>query len=109
MVLGLALAGAAGAVLRLVADHYLPRVGILLVNVVGSFVAGVATGLLTDEAQFLWLTGVAGALTTFSTVSVATARLVLDGHLRSAAGSWALHLGLGLLAVAVGLGVGLSG
>ncbi|MGM7670112.1 fluoride efflux transporter FluC [Microbacterium sp. A93] len=106
----LALAGATGAVLRLLADHYLPSRGILLANALGSLVAGLAAGLLSGPdsavAREIWLTGVAGALTTFSTVSVSTARDALSGRFAAAAGSWAAHLAAGLLAVSLGLAVG---
>ncbi len=107
-VLALMVAGAVGAVLRLVADHYLPTRGILLVNVLGSLIAGLATGLLSDLALDVWLSGVAGALTTFSTVSVSTARDMVAGRFWAAAASWTLHLGGGLVAVVVGLALGLG-
>lgn len=111
IILVMALAGASGAVLRLLADYYLER-GILIVNILGSFVAGLAAGLLSGPdalvAREIWLTGVAGALTTFSTVSVSTARDALSGRLAAAVGSWAAHLASGLLAAALGLATGVT-
>ncbi len=108
VVLWLVLAGAAGAVVRLACDHWLPRRGILLANVAGSLVAGLVIGLQpSGDAVTAWVTGFAGALTTFSTVSVATADDVLGGRWGAAVGTWALHLGLGALAVVLGLGAGL--
>ncbi|GAA4771247.1 fluoride efflux transporter FluC [Citricoccus nitrophenolicus] len=107
IILILAVAGAVGAVLRLTADHYLPRRGILVANTLGSFVAGVTAGALSGVALDLWVTGVAGALTTFSTVSVSTARDALSGRFAAAVGCWAAHLALGMLAVGVGLSLGL--
>ncbi|MEV4902284.1 CrcB family protein [Citricoccus sp. NPDC055426] len=108
IVVWLALAGACGAVLRLLADHYLPSRGILVANTVGSLVAGIAAGTLSGVALEVWLTGVAGALTTFSTVSVSTARDALSGRFAAAAGSWAAHIVAGLLAVGLGLALGTS-
>lgn len=111
IILVMAAAGATGAVLRLLADYYLER-GILMINVIGSLVAGLAAGLLSGPdalvAREIWLTGVAGALTTFSTVSVSTARDALSGRFAAAVGSWAAHLASGILAVAVGLATGVS-
>ncbi|HRO29482.1 MULTISPECIES: CrcB family protein [Micrococcaceae] len=104
VVLWLMLAGACGAVLRLACDHWLPRGGILLANVAGSLVAGLVIGLQPSaDATTLWVTGFCGALTTFSTVSTATADDVLRGRWGTAARTWALHLGLGALAVVLGL------
>jgi fluoride exporter len=104
MILALALAGAVGAVLRLVADHYLHPHGILVANVVGSFIAGLASGAAGGDA--VWVTGLAGALTTFSTVSVSTARDALSGRFRAAAATWAAHLVGGTVAVVLGLTAG---
>lgn len=115
---GLVLA-ALGAVLRLLADTWLPHRGVLLVNVVGSFLAGAAQAWATlavpgaeiGPADALasptplsgFLLPFITALTTFSTVSVRTATLVLGGRSGAAVRSWAAHL-LGGLAAAV-LGV----
>ncbi|GAA1118225.1 hypothetical protein GCM10009670_04290 [Citricoccus alkalitolerans] len=106
MMLALALAGAVGAVLRLLADHYLQPRGILVANAIGSLVAGLATGLLAGVALELWVIGVAGALTTFSTVSVSTARDALAGRFAAAVGTWSAHLALAMLAVGLGLVTG---
>jgi fluoride exporter len=103
ILLAIALAGAAGAVLRLLADHYLHPRGILVANVVGSLVAGLAAGA---SAEVVWVTGVAGALTTFSTVSVSTARDALSGRLGAAVATWAAHLVGSMAAVVLGLAAG---
>lgn len=111
IILWLAVAGAAGAVLRLAADHYLPARGILVANTLGSLVAGLAAGTLAGVALEIWVVGVAGSLTTFSTVSVSTARDALSGRFAAAAASWAAHLAAGLIAVGLGMGIarGLAG
>lgn len=104
VVLWLMLAGAVGAVLRLACDHWLHRRGILLANVAGSLVAGLVIGLQpSGDDEILWVTGFAGALTTFSTVSASTADDVLHGRWGTAVWTWVLHLGLGALAVVLGL------
>lgn len=102
-------AGALGAVLR----HLAGRAGarsrwpwpVLLVNVVGSLVAGVA--LHCDLAPIV-VTGFAGGLTTFSTFSVETVQLALDGRWRAAVGNVAASLALGLAAAALGWMLGLA-
>lgn len=104
--LALALAGAVGAVLRLLADHYLHPRGILVANAIGSFVAGLATTGVSEPALGIWVVGLAGALTTFSTVSVSTARDALSGRFAAAVGSWSAHLALALVAVGLGLATG---
>jgi CrcB protein len=79
---------------------------VLTVNVIGSALGGAAVGLaqagnLSSDGRLLLLGGVAGGLTTFSTWSVETVQLVLDGRWRNAIASVAINIGLGL-AVAAG-------
>lgn len=111
LVLAVAVGGALGAVLRHLASVSLAgrgRIpwGVLVVNVVGSFVAGLALGLPLDPGlTLLVLTGFCGGLTTFSTLSVDTVQLVLAGKGRQAALSVALNLALGLAAVPGGVGL----
>jgi fluoride exporter len=80
---------------------------VLLVNVVGSAIGGVVLGLvqvggLPPEWQLIVLGGVAGGLTTFSTLAVDTVHLVRRGRW-----GWALlnvlgSLTLGIAAVCAG-------
>jgi CrcB protein len=111
LVLAVAVGGALGAVLRHLASVSLAgrgRIpwGVLVVNVVGSFIAGLALGLPLDPGlKLLALTGFCGGLTTFSTLSVDTVQLVLAGKRRAAAVSVLLNLALGLAAVLAGLGL----
>jgi CrcB protein len=112
-----ALAGGVGAGLRYVVDRLLtPRsglrfpVGILVVNVSGSFALGVLTGLGTVLAPELSLTlglGLLGGYTTFSTVSVETVVLAQRKRWRDAALN--LFGTLALAALAAGLGLLLAG
>jgi len=108
-----ALAGGVGAGLRYVVDRLLTPaagarfpVGILVVNVSGSFVLGVFTGLGTAIAPELSLVlglGLLGGYTTFSTVSVETVLLAQRRRWRDAA----LNLFGTLVLAAIGAGLGL--
>ncbi|MHA6669513.1 fluoride efflux transporter FluC [Homoserinimonas sp. A447] len=72
---------------------------VLIVNAVGSALGGAVLGLgsgLSDDFQLILLSGVAGGLTTFSTFSVETVQLVLDGRARVAALNVGANLGVGL-------------
>jgi CrcB protein len=106
-------AGGVGAVLRYLATLLLPTdaatsripLGILLVNAVGSFVAGLLIGLganLSTEWTLILVTGFCGGLTTFSTLSVDTIQLVERGRWRTAAASIAANLILGIGLAALG-------
>lgn len=108
-----ALAGGAGAGLRYVVDRLLTSrrgvrfpVGILVVNVSGSFVLGVLTGLgaaVAPEPALVLGLGLLGGYTTFSTVSVETVLLAQRKQWRDAALN--LFGTLGLAALAAGLGL----
>jgi CrcB protein len=111
------IAGAIGALLRYLvdgligdrADSVLPW-GILAVNVTGSFVLGVVTGLalhhgLGRTPRIVIGTGFCGAFTTFSTFAYETVRLMESGPRREALANVALSLALGLAAAAAGLGL----
>lgn len=113
----LALAGGIGAGIRYVVDVLVMRgredafpVGILLVNVSGSALLGLATGvgaMLGADALAIVGVGLLGGYTTFSTVAVDTARLARRGRR-----DWALVnlLGtFGAAAVAAAIGLALAG
>jgi CrcB protein len=84
----MALAGGVGAVARFVLDGLVRTrfasafpLGTVLINVTGSFVLGVVTGLalghaVADEWRLVLGTGFCGGYTTFSTASFETVRLV---------------------------------
>ena len=102
------LAGSAGAVTRLVVDGALARrwpglpVATLLINLTGSLLLGLLTGLVAAGAAPHELTAIAGTgfcggYTTFSTASVEAVRLYLAGRRALAAG---YAFGTPLLAVA---------
>ncbi|GGH94009.1 fluoride efflux transporter FluC [Arthrobacter liuii] len=80
----------------------------LLVNVVGCFIIGMAHGLtaglgLGAEWQAGLATGLAGGLTTFSSWTTATIRLLSEARFGSAALNVAVNLGLGFAAAAAGI------
>ena len=104
-------AGAVGAVLRYalsrafpVRPGHLPG-GILIVNIVGSGVAGALIGLaeraaLDGDLRLVLVTGFCGGLTTFSTWSVETIELFDGGRWRAAILNVVVTLALGLAAAA---------
>lgn len=104
-------AGAVGAVLRYalsrafpVRPGHLPG-GILIVNVLGSGLAGALIGLaeraeLTGDLRLILVTGFCGGLTTFSTWTVETIELFDGGRWRAAILNVVVTLVLGLAAAA---------
>ena len=109
LVVTVLLCGGAAALLRYLvalwfsADDRFPW-AVLVVNVIGSALGGVVLGLgtgLPSEVQLVLLTGVTGGLTTFSTFSVETVQLVLDGRARVAELNVGVNLGAGLAVTAV--------
>jgi CrcB protein len=84
--------------------------GTLIVNIVGSTLIGtfaglllqVANGRLSTALQQLLMVGVCGGLTTFSSFSLQTYNLIVDGRWLSALANIALSAGLCLGGVAIG-------
>ncbi|OYX54018.1 MAG: hypothetical protein B7Y93_07145 [Micrococcales bacterium 32-70-13] len=112
ILLAVAVGGALGAVLRQLVSVGLAgrgRVpwGALVVNVVGSFIAGLALALPLDPGwQIIVLSGFCGGLTTFSTFAVETVQLMIDRKARAAVLNVTLSIALGLLAVVAGILIG---
>ena len=112
-----ALAGGIGAGLRYIVDVLvvggrpgrLP-LGILVVNISGSFALGVLTGLGAGlvGTDLAWVLGVGllGGYTTFSTVSAESVLLMRAGETRRGWMNALATLGLGVTAGAAGLFVG---
>lgn len=108
------LGGAVGAPLRYVIDLAVQRWhggrfpwGTFTVNVLGSLALGVVLGLaasgsLSAESLALLGTGLCGALTTYSTFSYETVRLVEEGAWVGAAGNVLLSLAGAVAAGALG-------
>ena len=120
MILLLALAGGLGAAARFALDGAVRTRwpsefpwGILLINVLGSFLLGFLTGLVLDGADGAWRlvlgTGFCGGFTTFSTAMVDTVRLAQRGSLRSATLNLVGTLATTGLAAAFGLGIAVLG
>jgi fluoride exporter len=119
--LAVAAAGAVGAPARYLVDlavqergrrHPELPLGTLAVNVSGSFLLGLVTGLalhhgLPAGARTTLGTGFCGAYTTFSTFSYETIRLVQDGDLAEAGLNVLASLAAGAVAAAAGLGLAL--
>jgi CrcB protein len=118
--LAVALGGLIGAPARNLVDTWvtdrtagdLPW-GTAVVNVSGSIVLGVATGLLLHHhlgpvARAFVATGFCGSFTTFSTFTYETTTLLEDGRLAEAALNSLGSLAVGLLAAAAGLAIGLA-
>jgi CrcB protein len=85
--------------------------GTMLVNIVGSLLLGVLTGVAAGHDVPTGLapalgTGLCGALTTYSTFGYETVRLIEDGSIRAAFLNAGLSLALGLGAAAGGYAVG---
>jgi CrcB protein len=80
----------------------------LLVNVAGCFIIGVSHAMtmklgLGPEWEAALATGLAGGLTTFSSWTTATVRLLTELRFGSAVLNVAVNLGLGLAAAAAGI------
>jgi fluoride exporter len=115
IVLGVAVAGAAGAPTRYLVDRAVQRhnrselpAGTLFINVTGSFVLGLLVGLVTYHAfpktdEIVLGTGFCGAYTTFSTFTFETVRLVERQAPRMALTYAVASIVASLLAAAAGL------
>jgi CrcB protein len=100
------IAGGMGAALRLILDGLIRArvkstypVGTTVINITGSFLLGLATGLATSQLvsqqwQLVAGTGFLGGYTTFSTASFETVRLIEDRRYIAAALN-----GLGMLLI----------
>ena len=109
--------GVAGALLRFAVDSWFAHHpgnrphwpwATLAVNVTGSFIIGAAVGMtgqlgLGAEWQSAISAGLAGGLTTFSSWTTATVRLVSETRYAAAALNVAVNLTAGLAAAALGL------
>ena len=113
--IGVGLAGSVGAAARFMVDgavrarrdSRLP-VGTIAINLTGSLLLGVLTGLVLyhhapTSLTLLAGTGFCGGYTTFSTASFETVRLLQDGRLAAAAFNAGFTLAGALAAAAAGL------
>jgi len=107
IVIGIAFAGALGALARYGLDELIGRRtgafpwGIFIVNITGAFLIGFMVEALEPRFEDSWVraavvTGFLGAYTTFSTMAVETVTLVKDGR------AW---LGIAYLCFSIGAGL----
>ncbi len=114
--LAIALGGALGSVLRFAAVGYLTPLfnyrfplGTFVVNIVGSFLIGVAYVLLVEkttlsaEWRLFFITGVLGGFTTFSAFSLELLKLFQEGYAFTAIAYAGSSVILGLLMAFVGM------
>jgi CrcB protein len=117
VVIGIAVAGALGALARYGLDELIGRRagafpwGIFVVNITGAFLIGVMVDALEPRFEDSWVrlavvTGFLGAYTTFSTFSLDTYRLLEEGHGGQAAFNALGTMAAGLVAVWLGLKLG---
>lgn len=112
-------AGAAGAVARYLIDleitRHFPRTvprGTITVNIIGSLIFGLLTGLiahhhLAANVGVIFGTGFCGGLTTFSSSTFETARLLHEHEHGPAVAVITVGIGTACLAAACGLGLAL--
>lgn len=107
IIVAVLLAGAIGAVLRYAATKAISAPwGVLVVNLVGSAVGGAVLGLaqaggVSGDIRLVLLTGLCGGLTTFSTWTVESVQLVIEGRWRTAIVSVLANLVLGIAVAGV--------
>lgn len=117
LAVGISLAAGLGAVLRYVVDQVVQHrargdfpYGTMLINVTGSFLLGLTTGLavhhgLPHTPTLIIGTGFAGGYTTLSTWACETVALAETGDLLEAGANIVGSFAAGLAAAALGLGL----
>ncbi|MDH4120464.1 MAG: fluoride efflux transporter CrcB [Deltaproteobacteria bacterium] len=119
LLMAVALGGGLGAMARYGLSGWMQSasgawfpVGTLLVNIVGSFIIGLVLQLgagrflLTPETRLFLTTGFCGGLTTFSTFSWETLRLMEDQQWAAAGANTALNVALCFAATWLGVVAG---
>jgi CrcB protein len=114
LLLAIGAGGFAGAILRFVISGWVQRavptlfpVGTLTVNVLGSFVIGFLAlyfeNVVAPHQKALVITGMLGALTTFSTFSLETVTMLQGGLWGRAAANVTLNAALCIAATVAGM------
>ena len=112
--IAVAVVGGAGAIARFVVDRAVGRrfggafpYGTLVINLSGSFLLGLVTGLaLSTDAALIVGTATIGSYTTFSTWMLETQRLAEERQHRKAVLNVVVSLVLGVSAAALGQLIG---
>ncbi|WP_456403329.1 fluoride efflux transporter CrcB [Hydrogenimonas sp.] len=114
LLLAIGAGGFIGAVLRFLVSGWVQRlspslfpVGTLSVNIVGSFIIGFAVlyfeNVIAPHQKALVITGILGALTTFSTFSLETVTMLQGGLWGRAAANVVLNASLCITATIAGM------
>ncbi len=112
IILSVALGGSLGAVLRFILSFYINKLssfplGTLSVNILGSFIIGFLflyfEQSIAPNLKAMLMTGLLGALTTFSTFSLETILLLQEGLVSKAFLNIVLNVSLSLLATLFGM------
>ncbi len=114
IVLAVGTGGFFGAILRFLISTWVQKlsptlfpVGTLSVNVIGSFVIGFLAlyfeNIVSPHQKALLVTGMLGALTTFSTFSLETVTMIQDGLWGRAAANVTLNAVLCITATIIGM------
>lgn len=119
IILAIGAGGAVGAIIRYLVSRWTVTVwgsgfpwGTLLVNAAGAFLIGFLSVLMTTRLEFgaapraMILTGLLGALTTFSTFSFETLQLLNSGEVGRGLLNIAANLSFSLLLVWLGAWIG---
>ena len=109
-ILQAALGGAIGASVRFVVAGYVVfPLGTLLVNIVGSFLMGIAYAGLAEKDLERWIpfvmAGILGGFTTFSAFSLDTLKLFESGRMGAAGGYVIASVTLSIFALIFGVGL----
>lgn len=118
IILYIAIAGGIGAVSRFIADGLVRTLfgrafpwGTVIINVTGSFLLGIVTGVAAHghplDLTLIVGTGFCGGFTSFSTASFETVRLIEERRFTAALLQLLLNGGLSILAAVIGISLAL--
>ena len=114
LLLAIGIGGFIGAILRFIISTWMQKlfsplfpIGTLVVNIIGSFAIGFLAlyfeNIISPNQKALVITGILGALTTFSTFSIETVTMLQDGLYNRAFANIALNTFLSIFATITGV------